>query len=179
MKRPAPTATPTTVWISLVLALVPIALAVVLVRDLAVTQGWATGTSWTTQLVDDVDSLSASAGVSIVGGVVAVLGLLLLITALRPARRTHVSLDTEADAWITPRAVAALARAVADRSAGVLEARTDKVSPRKVRILVTAAPTVDRSGTARTAQQDVDTALGDLTTSRPSVTVRAAAGAAS
>jgi hypothetical protein len=170
-----PTAAPAASRAALVLGLVLIALAVVLVRDLAAAEGWTSGTPWTVQLAEDLDGLTASTGLAVLGAVLAVVGLLVALSALLPARRTHVPLDDAPDTWITPAAVAALAQGVADRSAGVLAARTEKVSRRSVRIAVTAAS--DAGSVAQAAQRDVDSALRGLTS--PSVRVRGTAEVAS
>ncbi|QIG42159.1 hypothetical protein G5V58_04705 [Nocardioides anomalus] len=166
----SPTKAPAAARLALLVALLLLAVAVVAVRDLAVTQGWVSGRSWTRHLVAAVDGTQASTGLALLGIVVAVVGLLVLLGALWPARRTHVPLGDTPDAWLTPAAVAALARSVADRSAGVLEARTEKTSRRRVRVVVTAAE--DTPAAAGAAQRDVDAALARLP--RPVVTVRGA-----
>lgn len=173
MSTRRPRATAPAVWLSGALALGLAALGAAAVRDLAVDQGWAGGSSWTRAVVDAVDGLEASTALAVAGGVVALVGALVLVLALRPGRPTHVALrtgpDAAADAWITPRAVGALARAVADRSSGVLEARTVSVTPRRVRVRVTAA--TDPASVAAAAQSDVDAALRSV--DRPSVVVSA------
>jgi hypothetical protein len=163
-----PTAAPAASRVALLVALLLVGLAVVAVRDLAVAQGWVTGRSWTRQLVAAVDGTQASTGLAVLGAAVAVVGLLVLLAAVWPARRTHVALGDTPEAWLTPAAVAALARSVADRSAGVLEARTDKASRKRVRVVVTGAD----ADAAAAAQRDVDAALARLP--RPVVTVRGA-----
>lgn len=162
-----PRGTAPVVWTAGVLALLLAALGAVAVRDLAVDQGWAQGSSWTSAAVDAVDGLEASVALAVAGALVALVGLALLVVALRPGRVRHVPLDGAADAWITPRAVAALARSVADRSAGVVEASTASTSRSRVSIRVTTAGQPDAA--ARAAQTDVDAALRGLT--RPTVVV--------
>jgi hypothetical protein len=173
MSNRRPRATAPAVWLAGALALGLAALGAAGVRDLAVDQGWANGSSWAGALVEALDGLESSVALAVAGGVVALVGLLVLVLGLRPGRATHVALgtgtDAGADAWITPRAVGALARAVADRSSGVLEARTVSVSPRRVRVRVTAAE--DPASVAGAAQADVDAAL--RTVNRPTVVVSA------
>lgn len=172
-QRP-PTGTPVAARVAVLLAVLLVVPAVVLVHDLAADQGWTAERSWTDRLVDTLDGTSASAAYAVLGVALVVVGLLVLLAGLLPARRSHVPLADAPDAWVTPAAVAALARGVADRSAGVLEARTEKVTRRRVRISVRSLE--DASGTARGAQRDVDEALAGLP--RPAVSVRGVTRAA-
>ena len=75
------------VAIGVVLALALVGVAVVAVRDLAVTEGWATGEPWLAEGVRRLDGLEPSTGVLALATAVAVLGLLLVLAGLLPAGR--------------------------------------------------------------------------------------------
>lgn len=136
--RRAPLAVPTAIVLSLVL----IAAAVIAVRELALSQGWAAGTPLVPHLVEGLDGVRASLGLAIGGGVVALIGLVLLGLGLRPGRRTHLRVAGDADLWLSPGAVAAIAQETADRLPGVVSAGSSLRSRRRVGVdIVVAAPT--------------------------------------
>ncbi|MEU6137517.1 DUF6286 domain-containing protein [Nocardioides sp. NPDC047086] len=136
--RRAPLAVPT----ASVLALVLVAVAVVAVRDLALSQGWAAGTPLVPDLVEGLDGVRASVGLAIGGGVVALIGLVLVWLGLRPGRRTHLRVAGDADLWLSPGAVAAVAQETADRLPGVVSAESSLRSRRRVVVdIVVAART--------------------------------------
>lgn len=165
----APRGRPVASVAALVLRLLVVALAAVTVRDLAVSQGWASGTSWTASVAGSLDGAGTGAGGVVAGGVLVALGVLVLLLGLLPARRTHLRSTVDAlDLWITPAALAALARAVADRSAGVLEARTARTGRRRVRVAVRAHG--DAAAVAREAQAAVDRDVSTMTPARVVVT---------
>jgi putative Mn2+ efflux pump MntP len=155
MPSKTPRATPATVPAAVVVALLLIGLAVVAVRDLVVAQGWSTGTPWLLSLARSLDGLTASIGVVVAGVVLVLVGLLVLWLGLKPARRTHLEGRTDADLWLTPAALAALARAAADRSAGVISAEAGSVGRRKITIDVLTR------GEAATVTREVEAALDD------------------
>ncbi|MFY0407787.1 hypothetical protein, partial [Solicola sp. PLA-1-18] len=112
-----PTKRPVAFVAASLIALVLVGVGFVAVRDLAVTQGWTTGTPWVPDLVTALDGLTASALVITVGIVAAVVGVLLVWTVLRPATRTHQRAKVDgADVWISAAAVATVAREAADRT---------------------------------------------------------------
>lgn len=165
----APRGRPLASVVALVLRLLVVALAVVTVRDLVVTQGWASGTSWTASVAGSLDGAGSGAGGVVAGVVLVALGVLVLLLGLLPARRTHLRSSVDAlDLWITPAALAALARAVADRSAGVLEARTARAGRRRVRVAVRAHG--DAAAVGREAQAAVDRDVSAMTPARVVVT---------
>lgn len=163
-----PTRTPAAGLVASLLAIALITLAVVAVRDLAVDQGWTSGSPWTPPLVSGLDGLTASTTVVVVGAVAGVLALLLLYVVLKPARRTHGKGGDEAtDLWVTPAAVATLAREAADRTAGVRSAEA-RATRRSVSVTVAAEPSAgDVESAVRAA---VDAQLAGLAS--PSVKIR-------
>jgi hypothetical protein len=129
--RTQPRRAPIVVLAATVLALILIGIAVVAVRDLLVSQGWATGSPLAPALVDGSDGLRASVGLAIGGGVVALAGLVLIWLGLRPGRRTHLRVRGDADLWLAPGAVAALAQETADRLPGVMSADSSRSTRRR------------------------------------------------
>ncbi len=154
-----PTGRPAASGASLLLGLALIGLAVVSVHDLAVDRGWAGGPSWTGSLLDRADGLTAGTGVVIAAIAAVVVGLLLLVAALKPAPRTHDSTPGEPDVWVTRRALRAVAVGAAEDTAGVVAARA---THRRGRVVVTVQS--DRPDAATHVEASVREALAGLTT---------------
>ena len=153
-----PRGRPAASGVALVLGVALVGIAVVAVHDLAVDRGWATGSSWTGSLVDRLDGLTAGAGVVAVGVVLTLVGLLVLVAAVKPAPRTHQATPGEADLWVTPGAVRALAVGAAEDTAGVESARARL---RRGRLSVTAQS--DDPGADRLVEAAVRESLAGLT----------------
>ncbi len=126
-----PRARPVATGVAVLLALGLVALAVVGVRDLAVARGWSSGAPWVADAVGSLDGLTASTAVVVASIASVVVGLLLVLVALTPARRTHLPVDGEHDLWISPAAVGELARARADRAPGVISAELARATRRR------------------------------------------------
>jgi hypothetical protein len=154
-----PRGRPAASGVSLVLAVALVSVAVVSVHDLAVERGWTGGPSWTGSLVDDLDGLTAGTGVVVAGVVLAVVGLLLVLSALKPAPRTHVATPGETDVWVTRRAVRAVAVGAAEDTGGVLEA---SARHRRGRVVVTVQS--DHADIVPAVETSVREALAGLTT---------------
>ncbi|MER6974790.1 DUF6286 domain-containing protein [Nocardioides sp. NPDC000445] len=136
--RTQPRRAPVAVATAIVLALVLIAFAVVAVLELALSQGWAAGTPLAPDLVEGLDGVRASVGLAIGGGVITLVGLVLLWLGLRPGRRTHLRVAGDADLWLSPGAVAAIAQETADRLPGVVSAESSLRSRRRVVVDIVA-----------------------------------------
>lgn len=161
--RARPGATP----VAVLLALGLVALAVVGIHDLAAARGWSDGAPWVPDLVDRLDGLTASAAVVALSVAAAVVGLLLVLVALAPARRTHLPVDGDHDVWVSPAAVGALARAAADRAPGVISAETTRTTRRRVTVeVVTQRDETEVTAGVRAA---VDGSLVGLTRTRVGV----------
>lgn len=140
-----------------VTAAMVVAVAGVLLLLDAVLSGAGEHRSQARRLLEGLDHTTASGTTTAIGLVVAVLGLALVATALRPARRTHLRVRGDADVWLTPRAVGALASGAAMRHAGVLDARVERVRRRRVTLAVTPS----RPGEAAAVATAVQEALRD------------------
>lgn len=170
VSRP-PRARPPAVPVALALALGLIAVGVVAVRDLIVSQGWANGTPWSEVVVSAFDGLTASIAVVAGGIAVAVIGLLLIWLSLKPGRKTHLRASNAEDLWLSQRALAALAVAVADRAPGVIAAEATRVTRRRVvvQVVTSQEPTV----VADAVQSSLDSTVSGLTDARLSVRAKA------
>lgn len=158
--RTQPRRAPVAIATAAVLALVLIAAAVVTVRDLALSQGWAAGTPLVPDLVEGLDGVRSSVGLAIGGGVVALVGLVLVWLGLRPGRRTHLRVVGDADLWLSPGAVAAIAQETADRLPGVVSAESSLRSRRRVVVDIVAQ---DAATVAEHVSAVLDDQIGRLT----------------
>lgn len=117
---PQPRALPAAGWLGPVLALALVALGVVAGQDsLARWKLAGLRSSWLGSAFSSLDGLRAATWSVPVGVVLVLLGLALLLVALKPRRRTHVSVEGDADLWISPEALAAMARDAADGVPGI------------------------------------------------------------
>lgn len=137
------------VAIGVVAALALVGVAVVAVRDLAVSQGWAGGEPWLADGVRGLDGLEPTPAVLAVATAVGVLGLLLVLAGLLPAKRRHVPAPEAAHLWSSPSALAEVSRSAVDRAEGVVAARVVRASRGRV---VLDVVTRDRATDDRTVQ---------------------------
>lgn len=136
------------VAVGVVLAAALVAVAVVALRDLAVAQGWASGRPWLAGALAGADRLEPTTAVLAVATGAGVVGLLLLLAGLLPAKRRHVHADEAEHLWSSPATLAEVTRAAADRSPGVLSARVVRAS--RGRVLLEVATREARSASAGT-----------------------------
>lgn len=131
---PAPTgAPPASAW-AVVLAVLTGAAGVLLLRDAAVVAGLLDGSPFTTSLVDRLRSVRPEAWYLPAGIVLALLGLWLVVAALRPRPRRDLAVGDTSLVWLTPSATASIARAAASVVDGVVEARAT-ATRRSVRVV--------------------------------------------
>lgn len=161
--RAQPRRAPVVVPTAIVLALVLIGIAVVAVRELLVSQGWATGSPVVPDLVAGLDGIGPSVGLAAAGGGIALVGLVVLWLAIRPGRRTHLRVAGDADLWLAPGAVAAVAQETADRLPGVMSADSSRSTRRRVvvDIVVAARNTPDGTQEAAAVTEHVRAVLDD------------------
>lgn len=96
---------------------------VVGVQAALVAAGVLTGTAWLTWVIQQVDGLAPAGWMLPVGVVLVLLGLWLLLTALRPRPRTAVALTAATGVFLKPRDLSRLAVAAADQVDGVQDAK--------------------------------------------------------
>jgi hypothetical protein len=141
-------------WWSIALSLVVICIGVLLLREALVAAGDIDGSSWLAPLVDRADGATPSTLLSIVGGVVALVGLWLVVLALGRRVRTRLALSASPSMTIGIADAARLARSAAEDVDLVLTARAS-ATRRRVKVTVTAyegdeiIPAVEAAVTAR------------------------------
>lgn len=140
--------------IGLVLAVLLTAVGVVAVHDALVAAGALGGREWLTRAVGAVDGTTPAAWLVPVGVLLVLLGLWLLMTALRPRPRTAIALDADTGVFLRPRDVAKLARDAAQDVDGVSSA---KASARRraisVSVHATAPDGIDERVTAAVTER--------------------------
>jgi len=130
---PEPAATPpVTAW-AVILGLLLVAAGVLLLRDAAVVARLLDGIPVTTTLVDKLRIVRPQEWYVPVGVVVALLGLWMLVSALRPRPHRDLAVGSSSLVWLTPSAVASIARTTASGVDGVLEANAT-ATRRSVRV---------------------------------------------
>ncbi len=150
-----PTAAPAAAPWAVLLALVVLALGVVGIRDALIAAGAFGGSSWTKNTANAIDGLTARTWMVPAGIGLAVLGLWWLLAALKPRKRTEISLSGTPGAWMRPGDLARLAQPTVENVEGVVSAST---SATRRTVTVKATTTARDSAEVRTA---VTEAVGD------------------
>lgn len=132
-------------WI-FVLGLLLIAAGAVFVRDVLVETSNISGKPWISPVTDWLGRVHWEKSYLVVAAIAIVVGVIILISALRPRTKTHVLVDGDASLWMRPMDVARACSARAGNLRGVLNART--VATRK-RVVVTVTgdpddPTIEQ-----------------------------------
>lgn len=128
--------------VGIILALQVVAVGVVAAQTALVASGVLSGNPWLTTAVTAVNGLSPAVWMLPVGIVVALLGLWLVITALKPRPRTGVALQATTGVFLRPRDLARLATSAADDVDGVQDARASATRT-KVTVHVTTTGSED------------------------------------
>lgn len=168
-----PLALPAAAFTGPLIAVVVLAAGVVGIRDGILAAGWITGTSWTVTAAEWIDGLAFAGWMVPVAIAAIIIGLLLLLAALRPRRKTAVELTAQTSVWIEPAAIAQIAADVARSVPGVLGARAT-ASRRGVTIRAQVTGD-DRSGIGDTIAEQVKIALEPVQKA-PKITVRSRVG---
>lgn len=157
--------------IGILIALLLVLAGVVGIHDWLTGLGWSGGRPWVPTALDAVEGTRAAPWMLVVAAVVALLGLWLVLLALKPRRRTHLPApDREIDLWSTTGALAAVARHAADRQSGVMSA-TARVRRRRVDVDITTREGNDDGLNSR-VQEAVEQSLEGLMTPRVRVHTR-------
>lgn len=151
--------------VGLVFAVLVIAVGVVGVHDALVGAGAAAGTPWIDTVVKALNGLRPAFWLVPVGAALVLLGLWLLLTALRPRPRTAIALKARTGVFLRPSDVATLARSAAQNVDGVTSAKVT-ASPRKIAV----AARTTTGGLQQNIAQAVTTQLRTLV-SEPTVRV--------
>lgn len=150
---------------AVVVAVAVTALGVVAVRDALVAAGALSGSPWITGTVTGLDGTGPAPWVAVVGVVLLAVGLWLVLTALRPRRRTGMALRASTGVFLRPRDVGRLASHAAADVDGVLDAKAS-TTLRRVQVQVTT------TGDPGTEQQVRDAVTGRLSHLDPAPSVR-------
>ena len=157
--------------VGLLLAVAVIGLGVLGIQTALVSAGALTGTSWLTWLLRGFDGLTAGAWALPVGAAAILLGLFVLVAALRRRPRTAVALRASTGVFLRPHAVARLAEHAADEVDGVSTASASATRSR-VRVRVT---TTGDAGVEDAVRAAISERLGALE-STPRITVATSGG---
>ena len=144
--------------VALMLALLVVAVGVLGVHDALVAAGAASGTPWIDAVVKTFNKLTPAVWLAPVGTALVLLGLWMLLTALRPRPRTAIALNAKTGVFLRPRDVAKLARNAAQDVDGVTSAKVT-VGRRKVAVAARATTT---DGVEQKITQAVTTGLQAL-----------------
>ncbi|MEH3143121.1 MAG: DUF6286 domain-containing protein [Mycobacterium kyogaense] len=166
---PVPLAAAGASKVAVVLAILLAALGVVAVRDAVVGLGWASGSTWLPVAADAIDGFTPAGWLTIAGVVAVLIGLLLIVLALKPRRRTAVAVTARTPMYLTVDGIAALAGAAARDIPGVVDARA--TSSRR-RVVVRCRVTRDDGGAMRGSITDAVTRSVGALQSPPRVVVR-------
>lgn len=164
----APAAAPATVITGVLLALVLLGVGAVFLRDALVAAGALTGGPWLRWFADKAELISSSSPWMLWAGPVAVVvGLVLVVAALKPRKATHWAAE-EPGVYIGRSDAARLVANAAHESTSVVAARADVTGRRALRV---TARTVANDTTGVT--QDVDRAATHrLAALRPAPSIR-------
>ncbi len=130
-----PSANPGAMIVGVFLGLALIGLAAVTMRDLLIHVGWIGSDEWLAAAAQWIQNLSWSAWMWPAAVVSVVVGLWLLVLAVRPRRRTHIGVADFDVVWTRPGDVARRVSAAVSSLPGV-EHATTVVGRRKVKVAV-------------------------------------------
>jgi hypothetical protein len=148
----APAAAPT----AILLAALIVGLGVLAGRDVLILTGVLGGTAWLTPALSTVGAVHRDTGWLLPAAIgLAVIGLILLIVAVKPRRHTHRRL-THDGLWMRTSDVSALVTAIATAVPGV-DAAHGSGSARRQRLRIT--PNVSAATDLPALRDDVDTAV--------------------
>lgn len=131
----SPVAAATARYVAVALALVVMLGGVVSLREAGIELGWVDGTPWIGAAITALNGLRSQWWMVPAGAVALILGLWLVVVAVRPRRKTVVAVDAAGSVWMRPRDVARLASHAASCVPGV-EVLNSAATRRKVTMYV-------------------------------------------
>ncbi|MCC3765315.1 DUF6286 domain-containing protein [Glycomyces sp. TRM65418] len=114
---------PAVAWYGLVGALLLAGLAVLAGQHFAAERGWTSHESWLRRAMGFLEDPRPSTWIVAGGIAAAILGLLFLVIACLPARRSHRRAEGHPNLWVSRQAIEAMAADAAERAPGVLHGR--------------------------------------------------------
>ena len=136
-------------WVGMVLALLLTVLGAFALFDGVVRAGWVDGAEPVlTPFLTGPAEVAPRPGAAVVAVLVGLIGLWLVVTALRPGRRAGIRLGGGAGIWMGHRDLERLAASTAERCDGVISARA-RASRRRITVhLETTTPDLEESAAA-------------------------------
>ena len=119
-----PSAVPAAVPAAVFLALVLLGVGVVALRDTAVALQWLHGAPWIDAVIDRIDGMSFAWWVIPAGLTALAVGAVLVISAVRPPRKTALAVKARSSVWISPWELAGVSTFAANSVPGVFDAST-------------------------------------------------------
>lgn len=138
----APYAPPAASWAGAFIAVALLVAGVIALRDTTIALGWVDGQKWVDSFVDWIDGLRFEPWMVPAGIAAALLGVWMVVSAVRPRRRIALPVTAQSAVWIRPADLAHCATAAATTVPGVLEARST-VTPRKLTVRATVTDADD------------------------------------
>lgn len=173
---PEPKAAPAASAVGVLGSLAVIGGGVIAIREVLVGSGAVTGSRWLPSAVDWIDGLEPQAWMVPAGIGAAVLGLVLMLLAVKPRRSTHRSLLADG-VYLRRKDLAALLETTVGRVDGVGTGRV-VTSKRRATVSVTALPGADTAAVRRGATDAVAREVAILS-EVPKVKVKVASAVAS
>lgn len=149
---PVPRRSPGAGYLGIVLAVLLVALGIFALYEGIVHAGWADGPTVLTETLEGPAIVSPQVLTAVVGVVIAILGLWMLWTALRPSRQSGFSLGGATGTWMTYQDLERIAVGTAEDCDGVLAARA-RASRRRLDVRARTT-TGDVRDTVRAAVQE-------------------------
>ncbi|WP_061007355.1 DUF6286 domain-containing protein [Mycolicibacterium mucogenicum] len=131
----SPVAAATARYVAVALALVVMLGGAVSLREAGIELGWVDGAPWIGAAITALNGLRSQWWMVPAGAVALILGLWLVVVAVRPRRKTVVAVDAAGSVWMRPRDVARLASHAASCVPGV-EVLNSAATRRKVTMYV-------------------------------------------
>ncbi|WP_405059583.1 DUF6286 domain-containing protein [Kribbella sp. NBC_01505] len=164
-----PVAAPAAAKVAVIGALAVLAIAAVAIRDTLVTTGVIDGSSWLEWVFKKAEVLRPADWMTYSGGAAVLIGVWVLIAALKPRKATHLAVgDAGSGVWIRSRDAARLATDTARGIDSVTSAGTKTSGRRKLRVAATTFGDADR-----VRDELADAIAQRLNTISPSPRVRA------
>jgi hypothetical protein len=149
-----PTAAPAAAPAGALLALALLGVGVIALRDTAVALQWLRGTPWIDTLLLRIDGMQFASWMIPAGIAAVAVGITLMVSALRPRRRTALAVSARSSVWISPWELAGITTHAANSVSGVFDAR----SAATLRALTVSARVADAK-TAETKTREIDAAV--------------------
>lgn len=168
-----PVAAPAAGFLGLVFAALLFAVGVVALRDAVIAAGWVNGPLWVDAAIDWIDGLKFATWMIPAGIVALLVGMWMVICALKPRRKTAIAAAARSSVWINPVDLARAASHTAHTVPGVLAVRS-VATRRKLTITaeVTEASNTSISAAIEAAVHDIAAVLAEA----PKITVRTRTG---